>query len=210
MKNIIFIAAPAAGKGSFSNILKEKYNYMHISTGDMLRDAIASGSELGVKVKDIIDNGNLVSDDIMISLIDNTLTDTKGKPFILDGFPRTLNQASSLDKLTNDFEVIYLDVDEDVAAKRMEGRLTCSCGRSYNTNHPDFMPKVAGICDNCGEKLIKRKDDNAESFKVRYASFITNTKPLMDYYKDKGKLHIIDVNRSTDAVFNDILEVIND
>lgn len=210
MKNIIFIAAPAAGKGSFSNILKEKYNYTHISTGDMLRDAISSGSKLGEMVKNIIDKGNLVSDDIMIDLINNKLTEIKGKPFILDGFPRTLNQAISLDKITNDFEVIYLDVSEEVALKRMEGRLTCSCGKSYNINHPDFMPKVSGICDKCGQKLIKRDDDNEESFKVRYASFIKNTKPLIEYYEDKGKLHIIDVNRNTMAVLNDILEVVND
>lgn len=209
MKNIIFIAAPAAGKGTFSNMLKEKYNYIHISTGDMLREAIASGSDLGVKVKNIIDNGNLVSDDIMIDLINNKLIEIKGKPFILDGFPRTLNQAISLDNLTTDFEVIYLDVPEDLAIKRIEGRLTCSCGKSYNLISPEFMPKVTGICDNCGKELTKRKDDNADAFKVRYASFIKNTKPLMDYYKEKGKLHIIDVNRNTKDVLNDILNIIS-
>jgi adenylate kinase len=210
MRNIIFIAPPAAGKGSFSNMLKEKYGYIHISTGDMLREAINSGSDLGGKVKNIIDQGKLVSDDIMVELIATKLTDIKGKPFILDGFPRTLNQAVSLDKLTKDFIVIYLDIDEIVAERRIEGRYVCSCGRSYNVNNQEFMPKVAGICDDCGKKLIKRKDDNIESYKVRYETFIENAKPLSDYYKNQNKLFVIDVNRDTIEVLNDIIGVIND
>lgn len=209
MKNIIFIAAPAAGKGSYSNILKEKYGYIHISTGDMLREAIASGSELGVIVKNIIDNGNLVSDEIMIDLIANKLAEIKGKPFILDGFPRTLNQAISLDSLIDDYQVIYLNVEKDVATRRMEGRRNCNCGKSYNIYEDAFKPKVEGVCDVCGKELVTRADDNIEAFKVRYDTFVNNVAPIKKHYEEKGKLAIVDSNRQVDEVFNDIIKVIN-
>ena len=211
MKNIIFIAPPAAGKGTQSTMLKDKYNYNHLSTGDMLREAIASGSTLGLKVKNIIDRGELVSDDIMIDLIKDKLSSESGKPFILDGFPRTLNQAKSLDNmLDKDYEVIYLDLDEEDAVNRILGRLTCSCGKSYNLNVDNLKPKVEGICDGCGKELVKRNDDNVDSFKVRYKTFLDNTKPLMEYYEDKNKLHKINVNRNVEDIFKDIVEVCND
>lgn len=210
MKNIIFIAPPAAGKGTQSQMLKEKFNYNHLSTGDMLRESIASGSELGVLVKNIIDKGELVSDEVMINLIKEKLTDLQGKPFILDGFPRTLNQAKALDNLINDYEVIYLDLSEEEAIFRIVNRLTCKCGKSYNLVVEALKPKVEGICDNCGESLVKRGDDNEESFKVRYESFLNNTKPLMEYYEEKGVLHKIDVNRNVEDIFKDIAEVCND
>lgn len=210
MKNIIFIAPPAAGKGTQSQMLKEQFNYNHLSTGDMLREAIASGSELGVLVKNIIDKGELVSDELMINLIEEKLAGIKGKPFILDGFPRTLNQAKALDNLINDYEVIYLDLSEEEAISRIVNRLTCKCGKSYNLVVETLKPKVEGICDNCGEPLVKRGDDNEESFKVRYESFLNNTKPLIEYYEEKGVLHKIDVNRNVEDIFKDIVEVCND
>lgn len=209
MKNIIFIAPPAAGKGTQSQMLKEKYGYIHISTGDLLRAEIASGSTLGLEVKNIIDKGHLVNDDLMIDIIKKKLADIKGKPFILDGFPRTLNQAQILDDLlSDDYEVVYLDLDKEVAIARIEGRLTCSCGKSYNLGDVELQPKVAGVCDNCGKKLIKRDDDNAEAFIVRYDTFLNNTKVLVDYYKDKNKLHIVDVNRNINDIFKDISEIV--
>ena len=211
MKNIIFIAPPAAGKGTQSNMLKEKFGYVHISTGDMLREAINSGSKLGMDVKNIIDKGELVGDDLIIKLVKDKLTSLKGKPFILDGFPRTLNQAESLDKiLTDDYIVIYLDLDESEAINRITGRLTCNCGKSYNVNIDKLKPKVDGICDNCGSILIKRDDDNVESFKVRFNTFIKNTDSILKYYEDKEKLVKIDVNRDVQDIFESILEVIND
>ena len=211
MKNIIFIAPPAAGKGTQSNMLKEKFGYVHISTGDMLREAINSGSKLGMDVKDIIDKGELVSDDLIIKLVKDKITSTDGKPFILDGFPRTLNQALALDEiLTNDYIVIYLELDEDEAIKRITGRLTCNCGKSYNLNIDKLKPKVDGICDNCGNILIKRDDDNVDAFKVRFNTFIKNTDSILKYYEDKEKLVKIDVNRDVQDIFESILEVIND
>ena len=209
MKNIIFIAPPAAGKGTQSQMLKEKYGYVHISTGDLLRAEIASGSELGCEVKNIIDKGNLVSDELMIDIIKSKLTEIKGKPFILDGFPRTLNQAESLDGILDDnYETIYLELSREDAVKRIEGRLTCSCGKSYNMNDEALKPKVAGICDICGKELVKRDDDNAQAFIVRYDNFLNNTKVLIDYYKNKNKLHIVDVNRNINDIFNDISRIV--
>ena len=209
MKNIIFIAPPAAGKGTQSQMLKEKFGYVHISTGDLLRAEIASGSELGCEVKNIIDKGNLVSDELMIDIIKSKLTEIKGKPFILDGFPRTLNQAESLDGILDDnYETIYLELSREDAVKRIEGRLTCSCGKSYNMNDESLKPKVAGICDICGKELVKRDDDNAQAFIVRYDNFLNNTKVLIDYYKNKNKLHIVDVNRNINDIFEDISRIV--
>lgn len=212
MKNIIFIAPPAAGKGTQSDMLKNTYGYIHISTGDLLRVEIATGSALGLEVKSIIDKGNLVSDELIIDIINSKLTEIKGKPFILDGFPRTLNQAKVLDKIIDDnYEVIYLELSKEEAIKRIEGRLTCSCGKSYNLNDEALKPKQEGICDNCGKKLVKRDDDNTLAFAVRYDNFLNNTKVLIDYYKNKNKLNVIDVNRDINAIFKDISEiVIND
>lgn len=211
MKNIIFIAPPAAGKGTQSTMLKENYGYNHLSTGDMLREVVSSGTEFGLQVKNIIDRGELVSDDIIISLINDKLAKIDGKPFILDGFPRTLNQAKSLDNmLDKDYEVIYLDLTEEKAIERILGRLTCSCGKSYNLNVDNLKPKVEGICDGCGKELVKRNDDNVDSFKVRYKTFLDNTKPLMEYYEDKNKLHKINVNRNVEDIFKDIVDVCND
>ncbi len=211
MKNIIFIAPPAAGKGTQSNMLKEKFGYIHISTGDMLREAINSGSEIGKEVKNIIDKGELVSDDLIIKLVKDKLTSLEGKPFILDGFPRTLNQAKSLDEiLTDDYIVIYLDLAESEAINRITGRLTCNCGKSYNVNIDKLKPKVDGICDNCGSILIKRDDDNVESFKVRFKTFLDNTDSILKYYEDKKRLVKIDVNRDVQDIFESILEVAND
>ncbi len=210
MKNIIFIAPPAAGKGTQSNLLKDKYGYVHISTGDMLREIVSSDSELGKVVKNIIDKGNLVSDDLIFKLLKSKLNSIKGKPFILDGFPRTLNQALFLDndlKIDN-YIVIYLDLSKEDAIKRIDGRLTCSCGKSYNLNDINLKPKIIDICDNCGNVLVKRNDDNLEAFKIRFDVFLKNNKPLIDYYKNKNKLKVVNVNKDVNEIFNEISKVV--
>lgn len=210
MKNIIFIAPPAAGKGTQSNLLKDKYGYVHISTGDMLREIVSSDSELGKVVKNIIDKGNLVSDDLIFKLLKSKLISIKGKPFILDGFPRTLNQALFLDndlKIDN-YIVIYLDLSKEDAIKRIDGRLTCSCGKSYNLNDINLKPKIIDICDNCGNVLVKRNDDNLEAFKIRFDVFLNNNKPLIDYYKNKNKLKVVNVNKDVNEIFNEISKVV--
>ncbi len=211
MKNVIFIAPPSAGKGTLSNMLKD-LGYLHISTGDMLRSEINKKTEIGNLVKEIISKGNLVSDEIVFNLIENKLK-TNSLPFILDGFPRTLKQAEMLNELfiklnIDNYEVIYLDISLEEALKRALGRLTCECGKSYNIYNEEFKPKKEGICDMCGKNLIKRNDDNEESFKVRFQTFIENNKPIMDYYEKKNKLKIVDTIEGTNMVFAKVKEIL--
>lgn len=210
MRNIIFIAPPAAGKGTQSKLLVDKYNYEHLSTGDLLREASSSGTEMGKDIKSIMDSGKLVSDDIIVNLIKEKLTSLDGKPFILDGFPRNLNQAKALEKIIdNNYEVIYLDLAEEEALKRVLGRLTCACGKSYNSMIEALKPKTDGVCDSCSRPLGKRDDDNHDAYVVRYRSFVDNTKPLIDYYDKKKILHKIDVNRDVNEIFTDVVKVAN-
>ena len=212
MKNIIFIAPPAAGKGTVSDYLVSNYNYEHISTGDLLREEIKSGSDLGKEIDEIISNGGLVSDEFMIKLMEEKLTKLdKDKPFILDGFPRTILQAEKLDemlitnKVINNL-VIYLDISLDEALKRVMGRVICpKCKRSYKLTNDKLKPIKDNICDNCGIELEKRKDDNEETFKIRFESYLKNTKPILDYYKDKNILKWVDATLEMDNMFHIIV-----
>ncbi len=216
MKNIIFIAPPAAGKGTASELLVERFGYEHISTGDMLREAIASGSELGNEVKSIMEQGQLVSDEIVIALLKEKIEEIKGKSFILDGFPRTLPQAEELNTIfqeegIDNYVAIFLDVSEELAMQRSLGRITCSkCGTIFHRYFESKKPKVEGVCDNCGAELISRSDDNEESFKKRFETYISNSKAILDYYKDKNRLEIINANREAQESIVDIEKVIND
>ena len=215
MKNIIFLAPPAAGKGTCSDILKNTYDCEHISTGAILRSEIASQSSLGKEIKEIIDAGKLVSDDYMIKLIEETLSKLD-KPFILDGFPRTINQAQNLsilfDKLNiSNYIVIYLNIDKELALKRTLGRVTCEkCGRSYNIFFDGFKPKEDGICDDCKTALTVRGDDNEESFKVRFDTYVQNTLPIIEYYKNLNKLVEIDVNNKDLNLKEKLMEILSD
>lgn len=211
MKNVIFIAPPAAGKGTQSERLKS-LGYEHISTGNMLREEINTGSELGSIIKKIIDGGNLVSDELVFNLISKRLANLD-KPFILDGFPRTVHQAEMLDTLLadlnkSDYEVIYLDISLEEALKRALGRLTCRCGATYNSEFDKLKPKVLDLCDICGSKLAKRDDDNETSFKVRYETFIKNNDPIMNFYNNKSKLHVIDTTLDTLKITELIKEIL--
>lgn len=211
MKNVIFIAPPAAGKGTQSTKL-ESLGYVHVSTGDMLRDEIAKKTELGLLVDSIISKGNFVSDEIVFELITNKLSSIN-KPFILDGFPRTIKQAEMLEDLlrklnSTDYEVIYLDLSCDEAIKRALGRLTCTkCGASYNKYYEALQPIQEGICDKCGHVLETRSDDNEESFKIRFDNYLTNTEPIKDFYDKKGKLHVIDATQDSNDITKQIKNI---
>ncbi len=212
MKNIIFIAPPAAGKGTVSEYLVKTFNYEHISTGEILREEIKSGSSLGKEINDIISSGGLVSDAFMIKLMEEKLTKLdKDKPFILDGFPRTITQAEELDKMfiTNNITnniVIYLDITLDKALERVLGRVICpKCKKSYNLSNEKFKPIKDNLCDNCNVYLEKRVDDTEETFKVRFESFINSTKPILDYYKDKEILKSVDATMNLDDMFKIIV-----
>ncbi len=215
MKNIIFIAPPASGKGTQSELLKEKYGYIHISTGDILREEVASGSSIGQEVKNIMHTGGLVSDEIVINILNNKLNNINNKPFVLDGFPRTMIQAEKLDNMfnsnnLNDYIVVYLELSEQTAMERSLGRIVCTCGKSYNIYEESLKPKNLNKCDSCGKTLLKRSDDTEEHFKERFESYIQNTKPVVDYYKSIDKLKFVDASINREYTFSQIEGIINE
>ena len=212
MTNFVFIAPPAAGKGTQSKLLVDKYGYNHISTGDLLREEVANKTALGIQINEIMSSGKLVDDEIVLTLLKNKLMSvlSNNNPFIIDGFPRTPNQAEMLTKCFNDlnvsnYKVIYMDLDYEEAKKRVLGRLVCSgCGKSYNDMVESLMSKQEGICDSCSSKLEKRSDDTEETFKDRFDTYINNSKPILDYYKDLNKLINIDASKDAEDIFKDI------
>lgn len=212
MKNVILIAPPAAGKGTVSAILKEKYGYNHISAGDVLRDEIKSGSELGKSVKDIVESGRLV-DHAMLKELMKSKIESLGleKPYVFDGYPRDITQAKDYSDICEELniehgKVYFLNVDEETAIYRTLGRLVCPiCKISYNKNTENHKPKEEGICDICKSKLEQRADDNEETFKNRFENYISETKPLIDFYKEKGNLTIIDAEKDINDIVNEII-----
>ncbi len=198
MKNIILIAAPAAGKGTLSSMLVDKYNYAHISTGDLLREASLEKTSLGEKISNMLKNGELVTDEIVFELLEKRLSKNDIKNgYILDGFPRTLEQALEYEKIIEKLKlelgiVVVLNTEYETLKKRIVGRVLCKkCGAVYNTLTGVNTPKNEHICDKCGGELYKRSDDNEESFKTRYETYLEKTKPLIKYYEDKGSLFFI-------------------
>lgn len=218
MKNIIFIAPPAAGKGTVSARICDKYNIPHISTGDLLRDEIKNSTKLGLEIKDAMARGEFVSDEVITKLLKKKLSskDCK-KGYILDGYPRNVNQAIVYDKLLEELDfdlgkVILLDIDKDVAMQRALSRLVCSkCGLSYNLLNKELSPIKEGICDSCGSPLKSRSDDNEETFINRFNTYMNETFPLVDYYEKKNNLVKINVtDKNSDEVFEEVEKVIND
>lgn len=216
MKNIIFIAPPAAGKGTQSELLVKKYGYKHISTGDLLREEVKKNSLLGNNIKDLMESGQLISDDIVLELLKNKIISWgKQSNFIFDGFPRTINQAMELDKLASTIGikidcVIYLKIDESTACKRAIGRLSCpNCQRGYNKYEEALKPLQENICDDCKCQLISRSDDNEQTFKERFKTYLNNTQPLLDYYEKFGIINVIASLNPMDT-FKEIEGVIND
>lgn len=204
--NLILLGPPGAGKGTQAKILEETRGLVQLSTGDMLRQVIASGSELGQQVQALISAGNLVPDDIVIAMISNRISEPDcQKGFLLDGFPRTVAQAEVLDRLLADrgmplSAVIEMRVDEAALTERLVGRFTCAtCGEGY---HDRFkQPKVAGVCNRCGGTTFKRRDDDkAEVIGQRFAAYRDLTAPLLPYYAARGILHTVDGMAGMDDV----------
>lgn len=216
MKNIIFVAAPAAGKGTISAKVCTEYNIPHISTGDLLRNEIAASSKIGTEIKSAMARGEFVSDEVITKLLKKRLEakDCK-KGFILDGYPRNISQAKTYDNILKELNydeglVVFLDIDRELAMKRALSRVVCSkCGLSYNLINKEYAPLKEGICDNCGSSLKTRSDDNEESFINRFNTFMKETYPLLEYYEKKGNLLKIKVdNITTDDIFDEIKKVI--
>ena len=214
MKNIIFIAPPAAGKGTQSELLCNKYGLLHISTGDLLREESKKETELGKEIKDKMSTGKLIDDAVIIELLKNKLIEIGNKSIILDGFPRTVVQAEAYDDMLDELDldlgyVIVLDVDKELLEKRIVGRVSCpNCGNVYNELIEESKPMQEGLCNNCHTELVKRNDDNSESFKVRYETYLNTTKPLISYYESKGCLYHVDGNSSKHQIFDNIVNIL--
>jgi adenylate kinase len=212
--NVILLGPPVAGKGTQAKRLENKHNLIQLSTGDMLRAAVASGSELGRKAKSIMDAGHLVPDDLMIAMIaDRIEQEDCANGFILDGFPRTTPQAEALDKMLAEkgmqlHSVIEMKVNEEILVERITGRYTCAkCGAGY---HDSFQkPKVAGVCDNCGGTEFRRRaDDTEDTVRTRLAAYHAQTAPILPYYKKKGVLQAVDGMAGIDEVTHQIEAVL--
>ena len=217
MKNIIFLAPPAAGKGTLSEMLTEKYGYGHISTGDLLREEVKKGKALGQEAEGLMKAGKYVPDELIIKLISNRITEPDCENgYILDGFPRTKVQAEKYAELLKELGkdlgvVIYIDIDKDMAIKRACSRITCpKCGRIYNKYSNEMKPKVEGMCDDCNVKLTQRADDTEETFVKRFDEYMTKTMPLYDYYKDLGVLKTIKAYESKFDTFNEAVKVLEE
>lgn len=216
MKNIMFIAPPAAGKGTQAEFVVEKYKIPHISTGNILRDIAKEDSELGHYVYETLASGNLVKDEITYQLIEERLKkDDCKNGYIIDGFPRNLEQAIEYDKILNNLgydvgNVILIDVDEKTLEKRITGRRTCeNCKAIFNINVKEMTPAIDSVCDICGSKLYQRSDDNLEAFKNRYKMYNEKTKPIIEYYEKKDVLKKVDGNNTPEEVFKMVDEIIS-
>jgi len=212
--NLILLGPPGAGKGTQAKLLEDKKGFKQLSTGDMLRGAVAAGTEMGRKAKEVMDKGQLVSDDIVISIISERLDqpDVK-KGFILDGFPRNTAQAEALDRMLEEKglkldAVIEMKVDDEELVKRIAGRYTCAkCGKGY---HDAFeKPKVAGVCDVCGStEFVRRADDNEKTVRDRLVVYNKQTAPLVDYYGRTGVLHKVNGMADIGVVTRQIEDVL--
>ncbi|MDE5977947.1 MAG: adenylate kinase [Turicibacter sp.] len=210
---IVFMGPPGAGKGTQAEKIVENYQIPHISTGDMFRKAIKDQTELGMEAKRYMDQGALVPDHVTIGIVRDRLSESDCKSgFLLDGFPRTVDQAKALDEILTSLDskidyVINIDVDLDILKERLTGRRICrSCGATY---HMLFNPpKVDGTCDKCGGELYQRKDDNEETVGNRLDVYVSQTKPLLDYYSLAGNLVNINGQQSIDLVFAEIQDVL--
>ena len=209
--NLILLGAPGAGKGTQAELLLEKLSIPAISTGNMLREAMANGSELGQRVKKFMDEGSLVPDDVILDIVADRVSQPDGcNGFILDGVPRTLAQAEALEARGVQIDhVVSIEIDDSIIEGRMTGRRVCShCGGSFHVvAHP---PKTEGICDLCGGELVIRKDDAPETVRHRLEVYHAQTEVLKDFYRERGKLVLVEGNQSIEDANRDILKAIGE
>ncbi len=212
--NLILLGPPGAGKGTQARFLVERFGLLQLSTGDMLRSAAAAGTEVGLKAKDTIDRGDLVTDDLVVGIVSERLDepDVKGG-IIFDGFPRTLGQADALDEMLVEkgmelTAVVELRCDDEIIIERIAGRYSCgNCGEGY---HRSFKkPEKEGVCDNCGKsEMQQRDDDNVEAFRTRLLNYYKDTAPLIGYYHAKRSLRPVDGTADINEVTKQIDAVI--
>ena len=205
---MVFLGPPGAGKGTLAALASGRMGLPHISTGDLFRAAIKDGSELGKKVKGILDEGSLVPDALTIALVEERLSQNDAqRGWILDGFPRTTGQAEALAGISDPEWVINFDVEDSVILKRLTGRRICSgCGKIYHIE--SMPPSVEGVCDACGAGLYTRPDDSQESIRTRLSAYRSQTAPLVEWYGGKGKLLTIDGTGAAERVYERFMEAI--
>ncbi len=211
--NIILIGAPGSGKGTQSRRFIDKYFFVQLSTGDLLRSAIAEKTPLGLEAQGFMNQGKLVPDDLMINLVDGYMTSQAGKSVIFDGFPRTVAQAMSLNSMlkkraTQIDKVVYFKINPQILVKRLTGRRTCSqCGEIY---HIETKPSSEGhLCEKCGGSLTQRPDDREEVISERLAQFEKNTGPTIEYYRGQGNLAEVDSEQDPEVVFKQITKILD-
>lgn len=208
---LVLIGCPGAGKGTQAKKLSKHYGIAHISTGDLLREQMKQGTELGKKVSEIMNAGGLVSDEIVSAMLAERIkADDCKNGYILDGYPRNVSQAEGLDAITGPLDkVVCIDVDDSIIVDRMTGRRGCpKCGAMYHVKYNP--PKQDSVCDACGEALIQRKDDNEETVKNRLKVYHETTAPVINYYDEKGLLVKINGVGDIDEIFNAVVNALED
>ena len=211
--NILIMGPAGAGKGTMSDLIRQAYDIPHISTGDMLRENVANGTELGKEAKSYMDAGKLVPDDVINAMVEKRLQEPDcQKGYLLDGFPRTLVQAKAFEEIAAKIgkpveAVLALEVDFEILKERVTGRRVCpKCGAIYHISN--FPPKVEGVCDKCGSPLKQRADDTVEKLTQRMKEYDASTKPVIDFYDEKGLVTHLDASQKPDVVFGRIKEAL--
>ena len=204
--NIVLLGGPGAGKGTQAEKLRDSRNLNHLSTGDILRDEVDRGTELGREAKGYMDKGELVPDDLVVDMVEKRLDDDKG--YLFDGFPRTIDQAKALTEVIDLDLVAYIKIDEEEAVRRLSSRRVCSnCGKIYNTLFKP--PEKEGICNQCGNDLYQRDDDKPEVIRDRFATFLEETAPLIDFYRKRGLLEEVNGEQEPGEVQEEIERAIS-
>jgi len=209
---LVFLGPPGAGKGTQAKLLSQRMGFLHLSTGDLLREAVKNQTPLGRKAKEYMDRGELVPDELIVQLIEETLP--KDGNVILDGFPRTVNQALALEEMLKVkgekiSKVLFFDVPDEVIVDRLSGRRVCSkCGAVYHVKYNP--PKVEGVCDLCGGSLVQRDDDKEEVVRKRLEVYRKQTQPLVEFYQERGIIYKLDAGKGVEELFEEVKGLVRD
>ncbi|MFZ8863122.1 MAG: adenylate kinase [Thermocrinis sp.] len=209
---LVFLGPPGAGKGTQAKLLSQRMGFLHLSTGDLLREAVKNQTPLGKKAKEYMDRGELVPDELIVQLIEETMP--KDGNVILDGFPRTVNQALALEEMLRVkgkkiSKVLFFDVPDEVIIDRLSGRRVCSkCGAVYHVKYNP--PKVEGVCDLCGGTLVQRDDDKEEVVRKRLEVYRKQTQPLIEFYQERGIIYKLDAGKGVEELFEEVKGLVRD
>jgi adenylate kinase len=209
---LVFLGPPGAGKGTQAKLLSQRMGFLHIATGDLLREAVKNQTPLGKKAKEYMDRGELVPDELIVQLIEETMP--KDGNVILDGFPRTVNQALALEDMLKGkgkkiSKVLFFDIPDQVIIDRLSGRRVCSkCGAVYHVKYNP--PKIEGVCDLCGGSLVQREDDKEEVVKKRLEVYRKQTRPLIEFYQDRNIIYKLDAKKGVEELFEEVKDLVRD